>query len=383
MFVALLGGCSAAGRPARAGEGTHGDAAATAPDELAAPGVSHVWARRWLLRRRLDPARVGSFARLSPVQRAATDRLVRDSVLTAEVNARGGRVLVRLSRHHPLGPVDLLLAEDRDRLFVFVPESRLSFSQPLRRLPDLLDGHVGARCVDFAAEIEPATGGRSGNQLAGGLNVALAYSYLPEANRPRRWSIRHRFNLTFLEAPRPFYSVFQQPLLHVALPTLQSRRGRQLLEGLAFRTGEPLAWISTIENEGRPAGAKPTFHVTVERHGWVRVPVDSLSVTRRRYRPGHTPLPSPRADGLQRIPAPRLAGLRDARQTGELTIANRSAHAALVFVDGAMIGWVAPGRRFAFKGFPTGYYRAYAVSPTGVRYWGPKDLYVPGPWTLR
>jgi hypothetical protein len=382
MIVVLLAGCSPAG-PAQSGEGKGKDAATAPPDELAARGVSHVWVQRWILRRRLEPARVGPFARLSPAQRAISDRLVRESVLVTEVDARGGRALVRLSRHHPLGPVDLLLAEDRDRLFVFVPESKLSFSQPLERLHDVLDGHVGARCDDFKGELERVTGSRSGNQCAGGLNVALSYRYLPDANRPRGWSIRHRFNLTFRDSPRSFYSVFQQPLLHVALPTLQSLRGRLVLESLGFRSGEPLSWISTIENQGRPAGVKPTFHVAVERHGWVRVPVEHLSVARRRYRPGHTPLPSPRADGLQRVPAPRLAGLRSGKQKGELIIANRSTFAALVFVDGAMLGWVAPGRRFAFKGLPAGYYRAYAVSPTGVRYWGPKDLYVPGPWTLR
>jgi hypothetical protein len=64
-------------------------------------------------------------------------------------------------------------------------------------------------------------------------------------------------------------------------------------------------------------------------------------------------------------------------------VRNRSGHAAWVYADGVLLGWVAAGKRLALPGLPEGFYRIYARSPSAVRSWGPHDVYVPGPLTLR
>ena len=63
---------------------------------------------------------------------------------------------------------------------------------------------------------------------------------------------------------------------------------------------------------------------------------------------------------------------------------NTSTSLAYIHVDGALLGWVAPGGgKMSFKGLPEGFCRVYARSPLGIRTWGPLDMYVPGPLTLK
>lgn len=347
--------------------------------------------RLYTVTQRLDPAPIQTFARLSPAQRRVLRELTSRSTIRTRVHAAGGRVLLSLSPRHPGGPMEILLCEETHRLVVFLPRPRLSFTLPLERLPDVLDGCPASRRDDFAVGADPA-----GDKEAAPVqpdatdwpwrtrvvDLPLSYRYFPRPGRPVSWPIRQPFSLTVLDAPRPFYSVFQQPLLHLALPALQSDSGVLVLEALAWRSGTPLSWSTTVRNEAKPGGAAPTFHATVDDHGWVRVAPGRLAATRDGYRKGRE-LTRALGKGAQIVPAARLAGLRSGRTTGSLTVNNRARHAALVYVDGFLLGWVGARSSFELKGLPDGYYRVYAVSPTGVRYWGPNDMYVPGPLTLR
>jgi len=337
-----------------------------------------------LLSGRLDNGGVGSFVRLTPLQQGALTRLTERSRLSLRVDARGGRVLIALPPEHPAGPLELLLAEDQDRLFVFVPKPRLRLSLPMARLPDILDGVTPSARTDFAMELEgapePARRRREHHKIRD-QHASITLSYFPDPQRADSWSIQHRLTLAFLDRPRPFYTVFQQPLLHVALPLLQTSRGRLALESLAFATGTPTGWSLTLINEGHPGGTPPTLHVTAHDRGWNPVPARAISIERQGFRPGRT---MPRSvPGMQLTAGTALADLRSGKSEGPLAVHNRSGCSAYLYADGVLLGWVGPGSQFSFAGLPAGYWRIYAVSPTGLRYWGPHDLYVPGPLTLR
>ncbi len=80
-------------------------------------------------------------------------------------------------------------------------------------------------------------------------------------------------------------------------------------------------------------------------------------------------------------------GLRPRRpgepRTGPLRVQNPTRRTLLVNADGLLLGWVGPRAEAAWKVLPAGYYRFTAFSLFGMRLWGPRDHYVPGPIGLR
>jgi hypothetical protein len=90
----------------------------------------------------------------------------------------------------------------------------------------------------------------------------------------------------------------------------------------------------------------------------------------------------------QEIPAKLLSpvrpplGLPTEPRRGKLQVRNQSQRAAVIYVDSIRLGTVAPGLTFDFTGLPAGYYRVTGVTAWSLRSWGPRDLYVPGVWTL-
>jgi hypothetical protein len=163
---------------------------------------------------------------------------------------------------------------------------------------------------------------------------------------------------------------------------LLNERGMLVLESLAFTTGFPISWSLSVTNEGRPGSHPPAIHGQVRDYGHIRVPLDSVALKRRKYTAGRR-LFRRSAPGMQLIPAADLKALRASQPAGPLEVNNRSGFAAKIYVDGIRIGWVGPKKTFSFRGLPAGYYRVYGLSPTAVRSWGPFDIYVPGPITLR
>lgn len=91
----------------------------------------------------------------------------------------------------------------------------------------------------------------------------------------------------------------------------------------------------------------------------------------------------------QEVPTESMRKLRPAepkdtnKLPGRLQARNLTRRRLFVLIDGFRIGSVAPGQTFVFRHMPPGYYRLAARSPLGIRSWGPRDLYLPGTWTLR
>jgi hypothetical protein len=208
----------------------------------------------------------------------------------------------------------------------------------------------------------------------------LRLRYYSEPDRPRSWPVRLTFRVSVPDDP-PLYP-FHQPLLHAALPLLQTQRGLLVLESLSYLTGTPLWWSMTVVNEGKPSVAPPTFIAWLRDQGYRRMPFGEISGLGSEIRPKRR-LPPPDRSGMQLVKSSDLTALRSTKHKGSLEIRNHSGFAAYIFADGVPLGWVSPGREHSFSGLPTGYWRIYGVSPSGVRSWGPHDTFIPGALTLR
>ncbi len=347
------------------------------------------WARSYSLVSRLALEPSASFARLTQSQRKALDRLVRRSEVRHTLKVADGRVLVTMPRTLSpprTRPLELLLAEDLDRLVLFSPQRKLRFALPLSRLPDVLDGAARSRreAVKLTLDASPASPVARLPVPAGlarsTFSARLSLNYFPHRKAHRPVPMVQTISVALPDQARrlPWYP----PTLLLALPLLQSPAGLPALESLAFAMGRPpLSWSITTANQARPRDARPTVITRVFDQGHVRVPRCELAEHRKDYRDARTLL-HPQGQGLQRFRATELAGLRAGRAAGPLRVTNRSSSTAYLHVDGALLGWVAPGGEMSFTGLPAGYYRVYARSPLGVRAWGPRDVYVPGLMTL-
>jgi hypothetical protein len=362
-------------------------------------GPASVHVHRQLLRGWLAPGRWGSFARLEPAQKRELAQLAEQPELALVVEQHGPRVAVTLPSAHPAGPAMLLLASDVDALVVFLPERGLRTSLPRERLPDVIDATTltsdrtsfeleldpprpqdegaEARLKAEAAALSPLPGPRRRAARAlGGLR------HQPHAARPRTWPLRLALRPIVRDELPPSLPAPANGALHLALPLLEGGDGLELLDRLAERAGTPRELELEVASDAHGAGAGPRLRLAFEDQGWRRVPRAGLCLARA----GHRDVRGmPRREGRGRqLLAPALLGrLRATRPAGPLSVANRGAHAALVYLDGALLGWVAADAELAFQGIPEGYYRVYARTPSGARAWGPFEIYVPGPLTLR
>jgi hypothetical protein len=343
-----------------------------------------VYAHQYVITSRLDPIPIQSFAQLLPEQRRELEALYQKPDARIVVFEADGRLLMTLPSSHPSGEIELLLADDHDTVAVFYIDKKRCYLLPRDRLPDLLDGAPPSSQSDLELEMRPSPGPRPkgspspGRKLAG-LNVQIALRSFPDPQKPRAWPVRIRLDLLFAdELPSP---IGRQPLLSVALPLLQSEEGLDVIDAVARRMGPPLRWSIRVINESKPSAIAPQFSMEVEDQGRVRVPRTRLSLLRPGYSEGKL-LPDRQESGRQILSEATLGRLRSTKPIGPLRISNRSSRSFFLYLDGALLGWVNPGRQMSFKGIPEGYYRLFAVSPTGLRAWGPIDTYVPGPLTL-
>ena len=349
------------------------------------------WARSYSLVSRLATGPASSFARLTDPQQEALARLIRRSEIRHNLKVADGRILITMPRTLApprTRPLELLLAEDLDRLVVFSPQRKLRFSLPLQRLPDVLDGVARSRRADFNVTLD-LTAGDGVKELpvpqglkATTFSARLALNYFPDRKTHKPDPVEQVLSVALQDSPRRLPSY--PPTLLLALPLLQSPAGRQTLVSLAFAMGRPpLSWAITTTNQARASHAPATIITRIFDQGYIRVPRCELAETRKDFRDARTLL-RPQGSGLQRFQARDLAGLRSSKPAGALVLHNKSPSVARVHVDGALLGWVAPnGGKMSFKGLPAGFYRVYARSPLGIRTWGPLDMYVPGPLTLK
>lgn len=358
--------------------------AMTSPPSAGAQDL--VTTHRYALHIKLDTTLVSTFTNLKSSQRRALDRLINRPFAEWKVHVMGQRLLIALPESHPAGALHLLLTDDSVEMVVTRPGQKTRYALAADLLPDVLDVRGPSARTDFDMSIQDATDGQrfpgplDRNLKMRAFSSQLRLRYYSEPDRPRSWPVRLTLHLSVPDDP-PLYP-FHQPLLHAALPLLQTRRGLLVLESLAFFTGSPHWWSLTVVNEGKPSVAPPTFIAWLRDQGYRRIPFGEISdlgsEIRRKSR-----LPRPDRSGMQLVRASDLSALRSTKHRGPLKIRNHSGFAAYIFVDGVPLGWVSPGHNHSFSGVPAGYWRIYGVSPSGVRSWGPHDTYVPGALTLR
>ncbi|MCC6746339.1 MAG: hypothetical protein IT371_01690 [Deltaproteobacteria bacterium] len=380
LLAGLLGACTL---PVEDLPGRSVTSASDATDERYTTGRS-VTARRYLLDTTLEVSGIGGFARLTGPQKEQLARLGARQVATTEVLALGERMLVRLPEDHPAGPLELLLADDADDLTVFAP-GNVTQTLSRERLPDLLDGSEASARSELQLEPpaeEQADAFPARAALSTPIRVDLPLKYRPPGRHAGSWSVRLALRLEGRDAAGRGPTPSAAPLLHLALPLLQDFEGLPVLDTLAQGVGEPLGWQLTVENATARPGRAPTYRTRVREASWVKVPLRRFSRERPGYETAMRPL-KPRRAGMQRLRGKELSPLRAGAPGGPLRVRNLSPFAAWLYLDGLRLGWVAPESDFSFAEVPAGYYRLYAVTSTGVRAWGPVDLYVPGGWTLR
>ncbi len=346
-------------------------------------------------------SRLDSFARLTEAQLKRLTGLQRQSAQVSEVMVAGNRLLWSLPAAHPLGALKLVLVDDNQgRLVALDPVGHKKYELHASRLPDLLEGGTQARRSRHSMTLEPDAAHPVRDKDSALLHHRMlkmeawsAQIGLRQASGPR--GIREadlRIKAKLWTAAGPAKLPHRESLLSLALPLLLGQRGLPLLEYLSHRMGRPLlGWELSITGEvrGRANSIPAVERTTVLDRGWLRVPLCQLSTTRPAYKatPGE---PGFSAAGKQLIPPEELTGLRtataaskDPGPAGPLTVDNHTPAVAMVYVDGMLLGWVAPHRKHSFKGFTRGFYRVYARSPLGTESWGPFDTYVPGPVVLR
>lgn len=355
------------------------------PDSDDYPCNTFGLAHAYHLRERLTgEAALGSFAR--PVGKSPLEQLRVSSAISSEVMVVDNRMLWSLSPKHPMGPLKLVVVDEADgRLVVLDARAHKKFNLPLHRLPDLLEGSAKSVRTHHTLDIRP--GGNAAPPGSGTValetwnaRVGLRHSAAPGGRRIS--DLRMDVRLQVAVGPRRL--PHRDPLLALALPALLDADGLKLLETLSFTVGRPLnGWSVAVQNtRGEARGEAPTVTTELMKHGWVRIPLCRLSTVRPAYTDASGE-PVMEAAGKQLVKPAELAGLRGQAPAGPLTVENRGPAAAMIYLDGVLLGWVAPYKQHSFRGVPAGFYRVYARTPLGSNAWGPYDMYIPGPVVLR
>lgn len=361
--------------------------AGAADPDFQREGTIH--ARHYRIVTQLAMPEIAPFAQLAPPAAAKLAALQQASRRSVDLYALAERALVVLAEDDPGGPLELLLCDDLDRLVVVDVQRKRSASLPRERFPDVLDLSRESQRSGFTAALQPARPLEPAPQAAAepprrrvrtATHLAkITFDYRPPGLRTSAWSMRLDLRATAEDEPGLHHAL--HPLYHLALPSLHGALGLQLIESLTFATPRPLRWTRTLLNEttGGPAVQDQSDVLDL---GWAVLPLARFAAERAGYSAQATMWAAAR-DGRQLLPRAKLAGLRDSAGSAALRVSNHSPLAALIYVDGVLVGWVAPGGELALEGFSAGFYRVFGVTPTGIRSWGPDDIYLPGPLRLR
>jgi|GEM_PF-6972690 hypothetical protein len=327
--------------------------------------------RHWQLRHRLGLNDIRSFAKLSLRQQESLTKLTKAWHAPVNIYSAGQRALVELAADHPAGPIKILLTDDHNDITIFTADGR-RFSEPRHRLADLLDCTQSALFHDTQQRIVAVKGRRS---TSPGLGFELEFRYRPNRKRPSEW--RMQLNAEFHPVPHAPVGPIDNSVLHTALPFLPQHQ----LTTLGNTLGAPKYWSSQIVNRSLPSKLAANWLSRVEDMRWLPLPARRFARTRPGYRATNARFRCS-ARGKQLIAASQLFWLRRGTVGGTLQMKNRSKFAAYVYVDGIRIGFIGSRSDFTFTGLPDGYYRIYATTPSGLKSWGPRDTYIPGPLTL-
>ena len=65
-----------------------------------------------------------------------------------------------------------------------------------------------------------------------------------------------------------------------------------------------------------------------------------------------------------------------------LSVKNETPYILIVYISGVRVGWIRPYRAGVLKGLRAGYHQLYAHSRWGTTSWGPREVEVPGSWSV-
>ncbi len=349
-------------------------------------GPGQIFARHVMLSTTLQRGNATRFARLMPRQQQLLRSLTSRPDWQLTIIEAAGRMLITFPQSHPYAGLELLLAQDQDQLVLFAPARKLRHVMPLSRLPDLLDGVSPSHRGDFelnqkSVPISPQDRLRLGATKHAALEAQLSLRYFPSVDKPTNWPIRMALRVESPERIAP--PALIHPLLPLALPLLQSWRGQGVLETITLACGAPSGWSLSVTNENKSSRIPLTFVTKVMELGYIRIPLARLSMLRPRFQTAPQTTILSAEPGHQNDYAQNLPALRDSKKRGSLTVHNPTKTLVYIYADGVLLGWVRPGGKMSFENIPEGFFRIFAISPTGLRSWGPLDSYIPGPVTLR
>lgn len=357
---------------------------ASAPD--AAPKETKqigpmVRATAFTLSTTLSLPQAATFARLNRLQTQALAALVARSTLRTRVFAADGRLLIVPPQSHPAAGLRLLFDGAADRLDVRLPEGRI-VRLPAAALVDVLDRALPSR---RGLGEDPMHGALPRLQVEA-LTTTPTLRERWRVDTPLRYQRRDLGTLWSLKLGVVLEARSHAPEMDGHISPLcplifkLALGADDVLAGVRLCPVEALGWRLELDNSDRESVASPRFETRVEAHGWGSVDKKLGHLDGRVQRAWR--LPGPDKSGAQTIPPKQLKGLRAPGPHGALAVDNRSGVAALIYLDGALLGWVASGRQMRFTGLPHGFFRVFATAPSGVRAWGPKELYLPGMLTL-
>ncbi|MFH1132482.1 MAG: hypothetical protein V1754_14190 [Pseudomonadota bacterium] len=334
------------------------------------------------LKSRLETKAADGFAQLGSQQRAELNKLKSLWDPSFHVYTTTERMLVILSKQHPAGPLELLFSDDLNILVVSTPNKH-SHVLHRERLPDILDCSMQSSRYGFGLTLDHPTPNPDEfiphiKTVVTKITVPFHYRVVKDATI----GYPIRLQLRMLTQAQPQNSPSSRHLLNIALPLLQNNNGMQLLESLGEENNIPKLWSLLVENRSYPNDASPNMVTRVVRQTRERMPEERFSTKRNGHKIVEN-FPHCKRTARQVLQPEKLINLRKSKVKGPLHIENKSGFAAHIYVDGIHIGWANPNTKINFLGLPQGYYRIYATTPTGLRSWGPHDIYVPGPLTLR
>lgn len=315
----------------------------------------------------LDRRGIGSFYRGTTRELARIAKLQGHATQTITLYRSLDRLLWVLPKDHPSELNSILLADDMNAL-IASDEHQRDYWLDRETLPDLLDGTFPSERAAFSTKQGSPTD-----------PLEIEFHLRSPRNQIVDWKIQLLTNLKFQFRHNPHEP---QSWLHVVLPHLQASEGYGILEWLDYNTDTTPTILTTISNEDALDSLPPRWATRITSRRWKQKHRHEFAIPPkdRLIRKIH---PTPQRSGKQLLSPTDLVGIRASSSTGTLVVTNRSGFSAYLYADGILLGWIAAKSEMTFEGIPTSFYRIYATTPTGIRSWGPADIYIPGSFSLR
>ena len=352
----------------------------------------------------LIDAAVAHYTSRTPEAQQEAKKIASLSTLTSRVYVFGDRMLLMAPESSPAADLRIVLAFDRGTATAF-DGKKWAYTVPIEQFADLVDfsppSHravTNSQWVNKPHPVEmkscsipcsntcpvdcvlpnPQRRGLLTSYLSMSANFSIEISRAQELP----FSLQSRLELTTQAGNRSGHSA--SPLYALVLPHFVGNHIGSSIEALARAGGIPTRWRVRYTNQRNRHNHAPTLAATLVDHGPMSIPLNHFAIVRPGVRSGHR-LPRLQRSGVQVLsqePLKRLRPTSTSERIETLVVANPSLQAALVYIDGMLLGWVAPENTFRFHGIPRGFYRLYALAPSGAKSWGPRDTFVGGTFSL-